>query len=253
MPATPAWPPASTPRLFVDEPLSEGQALRLDGNAANYLANVMRMKADNALILFDDRTGSWLGRITGAGRRAVDVVIESHLKPREPVPDFWLCAAPIKRQRFDFMVEKACELGVARFVPVATERAVVDKVKDDRLRAHMIEAAEQCERNALPQLAPLTPLAALLADWPEERRLYFCDERLHNGEGSDFATAIAGHTGPAAVLIGPEGGFTDEENARIRTCPAAMPVSLGPRILRAETAALTATAVWMGIAGDWKG
>ena len=132
-----------------------------------------------------------------------------------------------------------------------TERAVVDKVKDDRLRGTMIEAAEQCERTALPEIAPLTRLDALLKAWPEGRHLFFADERLHDGSGVSLAAKVAAHPGPAAVLIGPEGGFTDAENAAIRNHPAAVPVSLGPRILRAETAAITATAIWMAANGDW--
>lgn len=249
MPATPAWPPKSTPRLFVDEPLDVGRLIALDGNAANYLAQVMRLGPGGLVRLFDDRTGEYAATITEAGRRQVMVEITERLAGREAVPDLWLCAAPIKKARFDWMAEKACELGIARFQPVLTRRAVVDKVKDDRLRAHMIEAAEQCERTALPEIAPMAKLEALLRDWPAERALFFCDER----GGEPFAAAIAASPGPAAILIGPEGGFTDEENAAIRAHPAARPVSLGPRILRADTAAVAAIAVWMACApqADW--
>lgn len=252
MPATPAWPPDSGPRLYVDCPLGEDMTLTLEGNAANYLANVMRLKRGDSVVLFDDRSGSWTAEIVNASRRTVEMIVRANLKPREQVPDFWLCAAPIKRQRFDWMAEKACELGVRRFVPVATARAVVDKVKPDRLRAHMIEAAEQCERNALPELAELDTLNSVLADWPAERTLFFCDERLHERGEGDFGQAVRDHPGPAAILIGPEGGFTDEENDLIRSCPQAVAVTLGPRILRADTAAIAATAVWMAGQGDWK-
>lgn len=254
MPATPAWPPRSAPRLFIDRPLAEGGEVALAGPEAHYLLNVMRIGEGAAVKLFDDRTGEYLARVSARGKRDLVLAIEGQTRPREAVPDFWLCAAPIKRDRMAFLVEKACELGVARFVPVATERAVVDRVKPDKLRAHMTEAAEQCERTALPELAELTPLPALLADWPDGRHLFFADERLHEnaepGAGS-FRKALREHPGPAAVLIGPEGGFTDAENDAIRAHPAAVPVSLGPRILRAETAALAATALWMAGRGDW--
>lgn len=247
MPATPAWPPRSAPRLFVDQPLAEGAELVLDGAPAHYLLKVMRSGEGAPLTLFDDRSGDYAATVVQAGKRALTVRADRLLKPREEVPDLWLCAAPIKRQRFDWVAEKASELGVRRFVPVGTARAVVDKVKEDRLRAHMIEAAEQCERNALPELAELTPLAALLADWPEDRHLFFCDER----GGGSFRGSLRAHDGPAAILIGPEGGFTDAENEAIRALTQAVPVSLGPRILRADTAAVAAVSLWMAGRGDW--
>ena len=251
MTATPAWPPRSAPRLFTEHPLAQGGSLRIEGNQAHYLLNVMRLGEGAAVKLFDDVSGEYLGRVSARGRRDLMIEIEGKTRPREAVPDFWLCAAPIKKTRFDFLAEKACELGVARFVPVLTERAVVDKVKDDRLRNTMIEAAEQCERTALPEIAPLTRLDALLKAWPQDRTLFFADERLHDGSGASLAEVLAAHPGPAGVLIGPEGGFTDAENAAIRAHRAAVPVSLGPRILRAETGAIAATSVWMAANGDW--
>ncbi len=245
MPATPALPPASLPRLYVPQPLGDGTLLTLEGAPANYLANVLRLGPGAHLKLFDNRTGEWLAEIVEAGKRRVTVRATAHLRPREPVPDLWLLFAPLKRARIDFLVEKATELGIARLVPVLTRRTVVDKVKDDRLLAHMIEAAEQCERTTLPELADPLKLDALLGTWPPGRTLYFADE-------SGGAPLLGAATrGPAAILIGPEGGFTDEERAAIRACPAARPVSLGPRILRAETAALAAAALWMAAAGDW--
>lgn len=253
MTATPAWPPRSAPRLFVDAPLATGGSLRIEGGQAHYLLNVMRLAEGAVVKLFDDVSGEYLARVSARGKRDLMLEIEGQTRPREAVPDFWLCAAPIKKARFDFLAEKACELGVARFVPVLTERAVVDKVKDDRLRGTMIEAAEQCERTALPEIAPLTRLDALLKGWPQGRHLFFADERLHDSGGLSLAQALATHAGPAAVLIGPEGGFTDGENTAIRGHEAAVPVSLGPRILRAETAAIAAISVWMAARGDWGG
>jgi 16S rRNA (uracil1498-N3)-methyltransferase len=245
MPAIPAWPPSSLPRLFVDRPLSPDLALVLDGAAANYLVNVLRLAAGAPVKLFADRTGEWLAELVEAGRKKVSVRIVSHLCPREPVPDLWLLFAPIKRGRIDWLVEKATELGVARLMPVLTRRTIVGRVNVGRLRAHAIEAAEQCGRTALPELAGPEKLDALLRAWPAGRALYFADE----GGGEPFAPPA----GPAAILIGPEGGFTGEERAAIRAVPQARPTSLGPRILRADTAAVAAVALWMAAAGDWAG
>ncbi|MDB5697673.1 MAG: ribosomal methyltransferase RsmE, partial [Alphaproteobacteria bacterium] len=167
------------------------------------------------------------------------------LREREPVPDLWLVFAPIKRGRIDWIAEKAAELGVARLVPVVTARTIVDRVNSERLRAHMIEAAEQCERTALPQLDEPARLEAVLRSWPADRHLLFADET--GGE----PLAAAACPGPAAILIGPEGGFTDAERAAVRAVPQARPVSLGPRILRADTAAIAAIGIWMAAAGDW--
>jgi 16S rRNA (uracil1498-N3)-methyltransferase len=246
MPATPAWPPQSTPRLFVDTPLSLG-ARSIDGPAAHYLVGVMRMKVGDPVKLFDDASGEWLGVATYVGKRDLKLDVREHLRPREDVPDLWLCAAPLKKGRVDWMAEKACELGVARLVPVVTRRTVVDKPNTERLRAHMIEAAEQCGRTALPQVAEPVKLAALLRDWPEERTLFFADE---TGGVSALETMRA-RPGPAAVLIGPEGGFDADERDAIRAHPRAVGIGLGPRILRADTAAAAAVALWMAAAGDW--
>ena len=245
MPATPAWPPSSLPRLYVQQVLSPRLRLTLEGPAANYLSAVLRLGAGAQVKLFDDRTGEWLAEIEEAGKKRLALRIVSHLREREPVPDLWLVFAPIKRGRIDWVIEKATELGVARLVPVITRRTIVDKTKSDRLMAHAIEAAEQCERTALPELAEPVKLDALLRDWPSGRRLYFADE---NGGEPLLGAARAG---PAAILIGPEGGFTPEEAAAIRKLPNACAVSLGPRILRAETAAVTAVSIWMAAAGDW--
>ena len=243
MPAIPAWPPASLPRLFVDQPLTQGAALTLDGPPANYLVNVLRLGPGAQVKLFDDRTGEWLAEIAEAGRKRVALAVVDHLRGREPVPDLWLLFAPIKRGRIDWLVEKATELGVARLVPVITRRTIVERLNLDRLRAHIVEAAEQCGRTALAEMAEPRKLGALLDSWPAERTLYFADE---SGGGP-----LTAEPGPAAILIGPEGGFTDEERAAVRVLPRARPIGLGPRILRADTAALAAVALWMREAGDW--
>ncbi|QNE31796.1 16S rRNA (uracil(1498)-N(3))-methyltransferase [Sphingomonas sp. NBWT7] len=242
--ATPAWPPRSTPRLYVDRPLGTGP-LRIEGAQAHYLAGVMRVKAGDPVRLFDDATGEWLGIVAAAGRRDVTIDIGEQLAPREAVPDLWLVAAPLKKGRVDWMAEKACELGVARLVPVVTHRTVVGRPNTDRLRAHMIEAAEQCGRTAVPQVAEPVKLAALLRDWPAERALFFADE-LGGLPARDVMKP-----GPAAILIGPEGGFDDGERDAIRALPQAVGMALGPRILRADTAAAAAISLWMALAGDW--
>jgi len=248
MAATPAWPPQSTPRLFVDEPLAPG-ARRIDGPPAHYLLQVMRLKVGDPVKLFDDVTGEWLATVAAAGKRDLTVDITAQLRPREPLPDLWLCAAPLKKGRVDWLAEKACELGVDRLVPVVTRRTVVDKPNTDRLRAHMVEAAEQCDRTALPQVADPVKLPALLRDWPATRTLYFADE----AGGVPALDAMRARPGPAAILIGPEGGFDDDERASIRAHPQAVGISLGPRILRADTAAAAAVSLWMAAAGDWRG
>jgi 16S rRNA (uracil1498-N3)-methyltransferase len=243
MPATPAWPSSSLPRLYVKQSLSEGVSLTLSGAQANYLGAVLRLGVGAEVKLFDNITGEWLSEISEAGKKRVSLKVTTHLRAREAVPDLWLLFAPIKRGRIDWLVEKATELGAARLAPVITRRTIVDRLNLDRLRAHAVEAAEQCERTALPKLAEPVKLSALLRDWPEERALYFADE----GGGEVFAP----QAGPAAILVGPEGGFTEEERAAVRALPQARPVSLGPRILRADTASIAALAVWMAAAGDW--
>jgi 16S rRNA (uracil1498-N3)-methyltransferase len=245
MPATPAWPPASLPRLYVEQAQIEGASITLEGAAANYLCNVLRLDVGAQVKLFDDRTGEWLAELSEGGRKRVVLRILQRLREREAVPDLWLLFAPIKRGRIDWIAEKATELGVARLMPVLTRRTIVERVNCERLRSHMIEAAEQCERTALPKLVEPQKLDTLLRAWPEDRALLFADE----AGGAPFAQAAL--PGPAAILVGPEGGFTEEERALIRSLPRARPVSLGPRILRADTAALAAVSLWMAAAGDW--
>jgi 16S rRNA (uracil1498-N3)-methyltransferase len=242
MTAVPAWPPASTPRLFVAGPLAAAMVVQLDGPPAHYLRNVLRMGPGDPVLLCDDVSGEWLARCTSAGKRRVDVAVERKLREREAVPDLWLCFAPVKKAALDWLVEKATELGAARLVPVITDRTIVDRVNQDRMRAIAVEAAEQCGRTALPVIAPPIKLMALLAEWPAGRTLLFADE-----SGGEAAAVVCGKTpAPAAWLTGPEGGFTDRERAAILAHGAARRVSLGPRILRAETAALAAIAMWTG-------
>lgn len=247
MPATPAWPPKSAPRLFVDTVLAADAEVVIEGNQAHYLGKVMRVSPGDAVILCDDKTGEWAAEVTDAAKRHVTVTIRQHLRPREEVPDFWLCPALLKKDRFDFILEKATELGVAHIAPVVTRRCVADKLNAERAAMIVTEAAEQCARTALPQVAAVVKLDAMLREWPEDRILYFADEE----GGEPAADAFCYAEGPAALLTGPEGGFDDAEREAIRAHPNARPISLGPRILRGETAAIAGIAVWMAEAGDW--
>jgi 16S rRNA (uracil1498-N3)-methyltransferase len=247
MPATPAWPPRSAPRLFVPGPLAAGAAIAVSGNQAHYLAKVMRAGEGDAVVLCDDLTGEWAARVASVGKREVVLEPAEKLRERGQVPDVWLCPALLKKDRFDLVLEKATELGVRAIHPVITRRCVADKLNLERARAIVTEAAEQCARTALPELREPVKLDALLADWPEDRTLFFADEL----GGEPASSAFAAHGGPTALLIGPEGGSDDAERAAIRAHPAARAISLGPRILRGETAAIAAVSLWMAAAGDW--
>jgi 16S rRNA (uracil1498-N3)-methyltransferase len=246
MPATPAWPPKSFPRLFVRQPLSEGLTIELDAGQANYLGNVMRLGVGAELLVFDGQSGEWLAGVAEVGRKRMTLAIQRQTRNPENIPDVWLAFAPVKRAQTDWLVEKATELGAARLIPAMTQRTIAERVKLERLDAIAIEAAEQCGRTRLPKIVEPVPLKQLLAERNASRRLYFADE----AGGEEAAGAF--QPGPALILIGPEGGFTDEERDLIRAAPNAVPVSLGPRILRAETAALAALATYMAIAGDWR-
>lgn len=246
MPATPAWPPKSLPRLYVETPLVAGTHVVLDAAQANYLGNVMRLKQGDELLLFDGATGEWLAEIAEAGKKRMILAVAEPTRPQESVPDLWLAFAPVKKGRVDWLVEKAIELGVARLQPVVTQRTIVDKPNLDRMRAHIVEAAEQCGRTALAEIDEPMKLDAFLKGRDPARSLFFADE----SGGGRAATSFA--PGPALILTGPEGGFTPGEAEAIRAAPNTQAISLGPRILRAETAALAAIAAWMAAVGDWK-
>ena len=246
MPATPAWPPKSLPRLFVEATLSEGAGVSLDGPQANYLGNVLRLGVGGQVLLFDGASGEWIATVAQTTRKSMQLTVERRTKVAEAVPDLWLAFAPVKRTQLDWLVEKATELGVARLMPVVTRRTVVERIKGERLRSIAVEAAEQCGRTMLPTIDEPVALERLLKERDPGRMLYFADET----GGEPRATAFA--PGPGLILTGPEGGFTPEERAMIRAAPGVKPISLGPRILRAETAALAAVAGWMAFAGDWR-
>lgn len=235
--------------MFVPGPLALDTPVSVSGNQAHYLSRVMRMGEGDAVILCDDVTGEWAARVVSVSKREVTLDPAEKLRDREEVPDLWLCPALLKKDRFDLVLEKASELGVRSIRPVVTRRCVADKLNLERARAVLTEAAEQCGRTALPEVAAPVAIDALLRDWPEGRRLYFADEL----GGEPAATAFTSTEGPAALLVGPEGGFDDSERSAIRAHPAACAISLGPRILRGETAAIAATSLWMAVSGDWRG
>ena len=245
MPATPAWPPKSLPRLFVRQALDEGAAVELNAGQANYLGNVLRLGSGAELLVFDDISGEWLARISECGKKRMTLTVERKTREPEGIPDVWLAFAPVKRAQTDWLVEKATELGAARLVPVITHRTIADRVKLERLESIAIEAAEQCGRTRVPEIAEPVQLKRFLEQLDPARPLYFADE----GGGDPVVSAFG--EGPAAILIGPEGGFTEEERALVRGS-GAVAISLGPRILRAETAALASLSAYMALAGDWR-
>lgn len=248
MTATPAWPPRSAPRLFVEQLLSEGACVSISGNQAHYLAKVMRVAPGDTVVLCDDQTGEWVANVEESGKRSVEMTVTGRLRTREQVPDFWLCPALLKKDRFDLVLEKATELGVRRIAPIVTRRCVADKLNADRAKSIVTEAAEQCARTALPELTEVTKVAELIKQWPADRTLFFADEM----GGMGAAEAFSQGTGPAALITGPEGGFDDAERKILLAHPNVKPITLGPRILRGETAALAAVSLWMGITGDWR-
>ena len=237
-------------RLYVDEALAEGQSVLVEAAQAHYLFGVMRLGVGDVVALFNGRDGEFAARVEVAGKRRGVLVCTQATRPLQLPPDLWLVFAPVKKARTDFIVEKAVELGVRRIVPVRTRFTNAERLRVDKQRAHAIEAAEQCGATFVPEVAPLQPLDRLLDAWPPERQILFADETL---AGRAFALPGGVADGaPWAVLIGPEGGFSPEEGARIANLPQAHPVSLGPRILRAETAAVAALALWQARIGDWR-
>jgi 16S rRNA (uracil1498-N3)-methyltransferase len=238
-------------RLYVTAPLAAGADVAPDEGQIHYLLHVMRAKAGDRLALFNGRDGEWLAEIVQAGKRALTLRCLEQRAPQVQVPDLWLVFAPIKKTPSDYLVQKAAELGVRALLPVFTRRTIVSRVNDARMAANAVEAAEQSGRLCVPRVAAAVPLARLLADWPGGRRLYFCDEGLEAPPLAEAARGSGG--GPAAILTGPEGGFDPAERAALRALSFVVPVTLGPRILRADTAALAALAIWQSVAGDFSG
>ncbi len=234
-------------RLYVDQALAAGQPVALNADQANYLFNVMRLARGAAVALFNGRDGEWLARVAEAGRRGGILISEVQTAPLRLPPDLWLIFAPIKKARTDFIVEKAVELGAARVIPVQTRHTNSERIRQDRLQAHAVEAAEQCRATYVPEVSDLVSLDKLLTSFPPDRKLLWCDEAM-----AGQAPALSGPRGAAwAILIGPEGGFSADEQARLRALPQVVPLALGPRILRADTAAVAALTLWQTALGDW--
>ncbi len=246
-------------RLYVEHDLRAGGKILLEGNQGYYLVNVIRLKAADHILLFNGRQGEWLAEITNIGKGRAVVVVEQIVMAQKPEPDLWYLFAPLKKARIDYMVQKATELGVSLIRPVLTARTNFDRLKEDELRLQAIEAAEQCERFTVPIIEPMIKLTPLLNDWPEDRLLMFCDEEGEGdqntfpvGRAMDEVAAWQDRPKKWAILIGPEGGFAPEERRLIRSKANVVPVTLGPRILRADTAAIAAIALWQSYAGDWR-
>ncbi|TKA95927.1 16S rRNA (uracil(1498)-N(3))-methyltransferase [Cereibacter changlensis] len=250
-------------RLFVEQPLGAGQPVPLTQEQAHYLFGVMRLGKGAGVLVFNGRDGEWRAEVAEAGKRGGLLVCAEQTAPLRVPPDLWLMFAPIKKARTDFIVEKAAEMGVRRILPVQTRFTNSERIRQDRLQAHAVEAAEQCGGTFVPEVCDLVALDRLLADWPAERRIMWCDENMLGaragllaGEGETEPRGFeeapkAPSPGPWAVLIGPEGGFAEAEQARLRRMEQVVPVSLGPRILRADTAAVAALTLWQSVLGDW--
>ncbi|MEQ9144099.1 MAG: 16S rRNA (uracil(1498)-N(3))-methyltransferase [Parvibaculaceae bacterium] len=244
-------------RLFVEADLGAGLGVVPTRDQTHYLLNVMRMRDGDAVRLFNGRDGEWLGHLDQVKKRSCLIALDRQTRPQEGLPDLWLLFAPVKRARLDFMVQKAVEMGASRIQPVLTERTNVARVKEDRLVANAIEAAEQCGLLAVPEIADPEPLSRLLDRWTEiapGRRILFCDEAAEQGGALESLQGLAGAGGPGplAVLIGPEGGFSPAERDSLRARDDTLALSLGPRIMRADTAAVAALAAVQLVVGDWR-
>jgi 16S rRNA (uracil1498-N3)-methyltransferase len=239
--------PGGKLRLYVETALGEGIRFAPDEGQAHYLLHVMRAKTGDRLNLFNGSDGEWLARIAETAKRSCVLECEARLAPQSEVPDLWLVFAPVKKTPADYLAQKATELGVRLLQPVITRRTIVTRVNLERLKANAVEAAEQSGRVSVPEVRAPLAFDKLLQTWPPERRLLFCDEAR---EAPPIAEALRCAEGPWAVIIGPEGGFDPAERAALRAQPFVTSVSLGKRILRADTAALAALAVWQAICGD---
>ncbi len=237
-------------RLFVTADLAPGAAVPLDAAQARYLFTVMRLTGGARVLVFNGRDGEWSAEVVEAGRRGGTLVAREPGRAQHRPPDLWLLFAPIKKARTDFIVEKATELGVARIQPVFTQFTNAERLRLDRLRAHAVEAAEQCGETWVPEVAEPVRFGPLIDGWDPGRRLMFCDEERAAPPAAQALKAAA--SGPWAVLIGPEGGFAPEEALRLRGLPFVTAVTLGPRVLRADTAAAAALTLWQATLGDWR-
>lgn len=244
-------------RLFIPAPLAAGGLIVLDAQQSHYLRNVMRRKVGDTIGLFNGRDGEWRAEIVELSKKAVSCAVAEQTQPQWENPDLWLLFAPLKRGKVDYLAARATELGVRTLQPLFTAHTNATRINLQRMQANAIEAAEQCRLVSVPEINAPEKLDALLDGWPAERRILFCDE---SGQAPPItealrpfakARAAAGASRPWAVLIGPEGGFSATEQERLRGLEFTVPVSLGPRIMRAETAAVAALSVWQALVGDW--
>jgi 16S rRNA (uracil1498-N3)-methyltransferase len=242
-----------SPRLYVAAPLAPGASIALDKAQANYLVNVLRLKPDDTVLVFNTRDGEWQANLATTGKRASALAVSAQTRPQTAPADLHYLFAPLKHARLDYMVQKAVEMGVSRLQPVMTRHAQVGRVNLDRMQANAIEAAEQCGILTLPDIAPPATLDAMIAGWDPARLLVFCDE---DAEASDpmaaLAAARSGTRAPLAVLVGPEGGFAADERAALLRLPNVVRLALGPHILRADTAAVAALTLVQTMLGDWR-
>ena len=236
-------------RLFVNVPLGAGQSILLDRDQANYLFNVMRLNVGAFISLFNSKDGEWQAEVFEATKRKGILVVKTQSVKQLNPPDLWLLFAPIKKARTDFIVEKATEMGVSRICPIITDYTNSDRTRQSRLQAHAVEAAEQCGGTFVPPVDELSKLSVVLDSWPTDRLLLFCDEKLVGKTVIDLSNL---KNDKWAILIGPEGGFSDFEAERLKSLSFVSSISLGPRILRADTAVVAALAVWQNELGDWK-
>ena len=236
-------------RLFVDAALAQEARVPATEAQFHYLAHILRLKTGDYVLLFNGCDGEWRAALESAGKKAFSFRVEAQTRPQRPAPDIWLAFAPVKNEKIDYTVKRATELGASALLPVMTRRTIVSRINAERLHANAVEAAEQCGRMDIPALHAPQALSALLAAWPRERRLMFCDESGGGAPIKNLLPTLA--PGPYAALIGPEGGFAPEEQALLRAQPFTLAVSLGPRILRAETAALAVLANLAAWVGDW--
>jgi len=238
-------------RLFIEGDLGDGAAVECGRDQAHYLGHVLRLAPGDPVVLFNGRDGEWLAHIVSIGKRSAIMAVDNLLRPQAPEPDLWLVFAPVKRAPLDFLVQKATELGVSALMPAITRRTVVGRVKRERMLANAVEAAEQCERLTVPSVGEARPLSQVLESWPAERRILLCAEA---GEAAPINNFLrdSGSGGPWAVVTGPEGGFDQTELDLLTKLTNVNAVGLGPRILRADTAALAALACWQAVLGDWQ-
>ncbi len=235
-------------RLYLEVHLSAGAEINLSKSQAHYLVSVLRMADGGTLRVFNGRDGEWRASVSDVSRKSATITIAEQLRPAQKSPDIWLCFAPVRKHRNSFILEKATELGVSALKPVTTARTQFGKMRLDKMHAQIIEAAEQTERLDIPELDDTTTLNQMINSWPENRTLIFADEK---GDAAPALEAIQNISGPAALLIGPEGGFEDDERTHLRSQSYVLPVSLGPRILRADTAAISLLTLWQAVQGDW--